>query len=115
MSILFLTNDLIFSSRVSAAALARGVELQLVGSAAAVVENASAQAVKLVIVDLGTPGLDVRALAVSLRQLTPSPPLIAYAPHVHESKLAAAVEAGCDQVLSRGQFNHHFEQILSRY
>jgi len=30
--------------------------------------------------------------------------VVAFGPHVHEERLAAAREAGCDEVLSRGEF-----------
>jgi hypothetical protein len=41
--------------------------------------------------------------------------IVAYAPHVHEDRLRAATEAGCNEVLSRGQFDRQMDDILARY
>ena len=38
--------------------------------------------------------------------------MIAYGPHVDEAVLADAAEAGCDQVLTRGQFNKQYPELL---
>jgi hypothetical protein len=40
--------------------------------------------------------------------------VIAFGPHVHEDRLAAARAAGCDSVLSRGQFFSQAENVLGR-
>jgi len=69
----------------------------------------------LVLVDLSTQGLDLRALirrlrAVSSRAIS----IVAYGPHVQEANLAAAREAGCDEVLARGQIDLQIEAMLAR-
>ena len=38
--------------------------------------------------------------------------VVAFGPHVHEQRLAAARDAGCDLVVSRGQFFSQLETIL---
>ena len=38
--------------------------------------------------------------------------MIAYGAHVDEAALADAAEAGCDQVLTRGQFNQQYAELL---
>jgi CheY-like chemotaxis protein len=68
-----------------------------------------------VLVDLTTPGLDVRELIAKLRAGERPPSVVAYAPHVHEQTLAAAAEAGCDLVLTRGQFNGQIDGLLERF
>ena len=38
--------------------------------------------------------------------------VVAFGPHVHEERLAAAREAGCDVVVSRGKFFAELDAIL---
>lgn len=116
MPAIYLTTDLMFSSRVVGAARQFGESIAVVGSTAALVERCGAETVPLVILDLSLPGLRPAELVAQLRSL-PNPPgaIVAYAPHVHENLLAAAVEAGCTETLSRGQFNGQIDRILKQY
>ena len=111
--IVFLTQDLMFSSRASGAAERLGVELVAVATAAAALEKCEAEPVRLVLIDLTLPGLDLATLAAQLKASPSTPKLCAYAPHVHENRLDAARQAGCDQVLTRGQFNAQLDAILT--
>jgi len=117
VTIAFLTNDLVFASRAKGVAERLGWQLDVVGTLDALLERASRSAPSLVLIDLSTPGVDVRDVANELRAATlDSPPkLVAYAPHVHETKLAAATDAGCDEVLTRGQFHGQIERVLTQY
>jgi len=116
MSVLFLTKDLVFSSRVSGRTQALGMELSVVSQADQLFANASRDQVQLVLLDLSTPGLDLKQLVPQLRRLArPPKAIIAFGPHVHEAQLAAAREAGCDEVLARGEFNAHMAGILAKY
>ena len=116
MSVLFLTKDLVFSSRVSGRTQALGIELSVVSQADQLVANAARHQVQLVLLDLNTPGLDLNQLVPQLRRPTrPPKAIIAFGPHVHEARLAAAREAGCDEVLARGEFNSHMAGILAKY
>lgn len=115
MSIIYLTNDLMFSSRVSGAVRAAGAEMNVVGDVAAAVELLQAGSVRLVFLDLSLPGLDPSAVVQKIRDLAPDVAVIAYGPHVHEQKLAAAKACGCDKVLSKGQFNSTVNELIVRY
>ena len=114
-----LTADLMQSSQVAGAALRAAVQLRVFSSAdalwAALSEAPSGEdSVRLVIVDLALPGLDIRGLLSRLEALPSGKPrTLAFGPHVHADRLAAAREAGCDQVVSRGQFHAQMEQLLS--
>jgi CheY-like chemotaxis protein len=66
---------------------------------------------RLVLLDLTTPGLDPRALFDRLSE--PRPKVIAFGPHVHEDRLQAARDAGCNLVLPRGQFFVQLERFLT--
>jgi len=117
MAIAFLTNDLLFASRVKGVAERLGQALEVVGSVDTLVERASESPKQLVLLDLSTPGIDPREVVDKLRSIDDAAPpkLVAYAPHVHEAKLLAATEAGCDEVLTRGQFNNQIERVLAQY
>jgi CheY-like chemotaxis protein len=112
--ILFLTADLVFLSRATGVAAQGNSKVQLASSPAALLAQAASSRADLVLLDLNTPGLDCRALVPGLRTL-PSPPgsIVAFGPHVHEDRLAAAAEAGCDQVLTRGQFSARLDALLA--
>lgn len=115
MSVLFLTDDLMFSSRVASAAQVAGVPLVVAPSVDALLERSPATGVLLILIDLSVPAcqLDqILSVVSQLRAHAPGARLIAFGPHVWEDKLAAAREAGCDEVLARGQFNQQMSLIL---
>lgn len=115
MSALFLTNDLLFSSQVSGAAAALKLPLELAMSVPKLLERAAADGVKLIILDLAFRGCDPATLVPQLKQLAPVAKIIAYGPHVQDTQLLAAQSAGCDEVLTRGQFSQEAAAILRRY
>jgi DNA-binding NarL/FixJ family response regulator len=116
MDAIFLTKDLLFSSRVTSVAAHLCIELSVVCDAGELVERDSTVPVKVILVDLSLPGLDAAHLVPQLRKLTPPPgAIIAFGPHVHREKLDAARDAGCDEVFSRGEFNSRMEKILTDY
>jgi len=113
MSALMLTADLMFSSSVSAAARSAEVPFRVASSTEALLQQASeADAPRLVILDLTTPGCDADRIVSELRKLAPAPSVVAYAPHVLGSLLQRARDAGCDQVLTRGQFDSRIDKLL---
>jgi CheY-like chemotaxis protein len=117
MGILFLTTDLMFSSRVAGAAARAGMTMRTVGSAAALLEQVAAvEAPPFVLLDLNMLEFDPRQLVPALRAAS-NPPraIVAYGPHVHEDRLAAATAAGCDEVLTRGQFNARMDDVLAKW
>ena len=116
MRALVLTADLACSSKMAAAAARTGTELTTVFDAAALEKLASEAPTDFVVLDLSTPRLEPGGLVARLRQI-PSPPraIVAFGPHVHEALLAAASSAGCDLVISRGQFYSRIDQILVEY
>jgi len=116
MSVLFLTKDLMFSSRVSACAQTLEVDLSVVLDQEQLLASAAREQAQLALLDLSTPGLDPMQIVPQLRQLTCSPKaIIAYGPHVLKAKLAAAQESGCDEVLARGAFNNRMAKILASH
>jgi CheY-like chemotaxis protein len=116
MAVVLLSGDLMGASRIEGAARMVGVDYQMVGSADAAIDCCAAKPVALVMVDLATAGMDVAALVERLQGRSSNvPAIVAYGPHVHEAVLEAAKQAGCDQVLSRGQFMSQAAAIIAHY
>jgi DNA-binding NarL/FixJ family response regulator len=104
---------LLVVSRVEGAARQAGAAVVTAATRELVVAECGRGGVSLVIVDLSLPSLDVASLVESIRGAGgPAKSIVAFGPHVHESLLAAAREAGCDQVISRGQFFAQVDAIL---
>jgi DNA-binding response OmpR family regulator len=111
--IVLISNDLMVVSRVQGAAQQRGADVRAVANLPAAIELHRDEPVGLVIVDLATISLDLAAIVAAFNANPESPArLIAFGPHVHEEKLAAAREAGFDQVVSRGKFFSEIDGII---
>ncbi len=67
---------------------------------------------RLVILDLSLDAIDPATLVKQLKEQTPSARVVAFGPHVHRQRLADAKAAGCDAVMSRGQFHAEAESLL---
>lgn len=116
MAVVLLSCDLMGGSRIEGAARFAGVDFRMLGSADAAIEFCTATRVPLVMVDLTLASVDVAALVSKLKSLSGGgPTIVAYGPHVHEAKLAAAQAAGCDAVMARGQFLSNVDAIIDRY
>ena len=112
MHVLLLSNDLMTTSQIEAAVRSSGSELSVATTVVAPAEGEK-NSVDVVILDLSTTS-DVAETVSQFRELSPSPRIIAFGPHVHAGKLTAAKEAGCDEVLTRGQFIPNIAQVLGR-
>jgi CheY-like chemotaxis protein len=110
-AVVLFTRDLMCSSRVTGAAVAAGARVRVAMSAAELLAQAAGE--RLVILDLESPGADPAELLPRLRSLSPSPSkVIAFGPHVRAATLQAAHDAGCDEVLTRGEFYARVKDIL---
>jgi hypothetical protein len=110
LSVLYLTQDLLFSSRVGSIAKQMGVDVLIVSTLDQLQEKLSS-APSAILVDLEHRS-DPLAVMSLVKAISPRPTAIAYGPHVKESLLANAQAAGFDHVLSRGQFDKQIAQIL---
>ncbi len=87
----------------------------LAGDARAAIAAAGDPEVRLAAVDLRAPGLDVATLVAGLRSARSAPiHVLAGGPHVHEASLAAARAAGCDEVVTRGEFERRLDAAVER-
>jgi CheY-like chemotaxis protein len=102
---LLLSDDLIFTSRITGTAQALGLTVKAARSAEKLVELARQEPPGGVLIDLANPGLDVPELLRRLRAVcTVRPRVTAYGSHVDAAGLKAARDAGCDLVLPRSAF-----------
>ena len=115
MSASLLTTDLMTASKAQGAAMRAGCTLRTAANVDVLLAQAAEPGCRLVILDLGTPGLDPAELVPRLRSLESRPTILAFGPHVHEARLQAAIQAGCDLVISRGQFHAQAEEILGKH
>jgi len=111
MNVVFLTTDLMFSSRVLGAATTLGLSLKIAPTAAAVVQNIAEQT-QLVLVDLMLAGVELGPLVENIREKSPAAKIVAFGPHVDEALLSSASLAGCDGVWTRSQFQQRYVELL---
>lgn len=113
MTVVLLSSDLTVLSRVEGAAARAGQSVRSASGESQAVDLCKAADANTLIVDLSTASLDVASLVDQLKAREGSGMrVIAFGPHVHEQRLAAARDAGCDLVVSRGQFFSQLEAIL---
>ena len=115
MKLVLLSADLMLNSAAYGVARRHGCELKAASDASAAVAACCDGDAALLAVDLTTPRLNVGALMAELRG---SPAagvhVLAFGPHVHETSLAAAQAAGCDEVVTRGEFERRLDAALAR-
>jgi DNA-binding NarL/FixJ family response regulator len=115
-AVLLITSDLACSSSVAGAAKRAGVELRTALGLAAVDDKLAEESPAFVILDLSTAGVNPREFVPRLRpRLAAGGRIVAFGPHVHTSTLAAAKEAGCDLVVSRGEFHARVDDYLRQF
>lgn len=113
MAVVLCSQDLMVVSHAQGAATPAGAKFHVVSSSSQIAELSGAEHVSLVVLDLSMPSLDVAALVSLLRQgSADAPRIVAFGPHVHKERLDAARQAGCDEVLSRGEFFARAAEVL---
>jgi DNA-binding NarL/FixJ family response regulator len=113
MTIVLLSNDLTVLSRVEGAISRVGQTVRSASGEALAVELCKDDDARTLVVDLSMQSVDLASLVNQLKANDGSSTrVVAFGPHVHEQRLAAAREAGCDLVVSRGQFFSQLETLL---
>jgi CheY-like chemotaxis protein len=101
---------------VEGAATRTGVKVHTVSSVGQAIEHVARESAAVLLVDLASQSVDVRELVDQIRRAGGEKScVIAFGPHVHEERLDAARRAGCDEVVSRGQFLMQLDAILERF
>lgn len=112
--ILFLTKDLFFVPVLQSAGVRQGVEVvSILSLDSPKLAGVDSSAVTTCVIDLAS--IDVSGLGAAVSQLRSSYPatrVVAFGPHVQTERLAAATEAGCEQVLTRGQLNSQIDRLI---
>ena len=110
-----LSDDLIFSSRITGTARAHGGTLTVFRDAEKLLENAGANPVAIIL-DLHNTTLDLPVFLAKLREdFQPIPKVIAYGSHIDAGRLRDARTAGCELVLARSAFVHRLETDLPKW
>jgi len=113
MAVVLLSGDLSVLSRVEGAAARFGKKVQIASDASHAFDRSDVEQPELLIIDLSSPSLDIESIVKECRSNQAGQTrVIAFGPHVHENRLAAAREAGCDLVVSRGQFFAQLDTLL---
>lgn len=107
---LLISWDLMFASRVTGTATSLGGRVEVMGAAGPGVTAAGSGRYCCVLLDLETQPLVISDLIANLP--VPRPPVIAYGPHVQIDRLEEARLAGCDRVVTRGQFSSQMRELL---
>lgn len=113
---LLLSDDLLFSSRITATARATGVAMKTALNVVRLEDHAKQQTPSLIILDLANPSLRIEEFLPRLRETcSPMPRTVAYGSHVDAATLQRAREAGCDLVLPRSKFVEALESELPKW
>ncbi len=114
--ILYLASDLIWATKIRATADALGIPARPVRSLEMLEARLADTQPAALLVDLDAPEV---ALALINRLRSPAADerargirIIAWGPHVEKTLLQEARDAGADDVLTRGTFDHDLEHIL---
>lgn len=113
--VLAAVDDLLFSSKIRATARQAGVEVTFARSPEEILQQARNSRPSLVIFDLNSGKTDPVATIGALKG---DPELasiraIGFASHVHTELIAAARQAGADQVMPRSAFAGNLAEILT--
>ena len=112
MKVLAAIHDLMFSSKVNAAA--KGKALAWLPRGTRVVDQVAKDKPDVLLIDLAAPALDSVNAVAALKgdPATKDVTVIGYADHTREDLIDAARKAGCDRVMSKGEFARRLPEIL---
>ncbi|MBI4354319.1 MAG: hypothetical protein HY595_03700 [Candidatus Omnitrophica bacterium] len=105
-------DDLLFRSKLEAAAAPLKTPLILAGDASPALRPGSAW--NRVFIDLNLSRGGALAMVRALRAAHPGLPVIGYCSHVERDLQQQALEAGCTEVLSRSAFVQQLPELLGR-
>jgi len=113
MKLVLLCRDLMLVSRLEGIAVRNGFTTFTAADQASALSAVEDDDCQTLFVDLQLPGLDIAVLVKQIRESThKGVRIVACGPHVHEHRLATARQAGCDQVVTRGQLDREADGIL---
>ena len=107
--------DLLFTTKITDTGRHLGVKVKVASSLSELEERASAINPALILIDLGSNGVDYPHSIRRLRGALPNTPLIAYGSHVDKSLREEARLAGCNAVFVRSEFVKILPDLIRRY
>jgi HAD superfamily hydrolase (TIGR01509 family) len=107
--------DLLFTSKITDTGRHLGIKVDVANNMTQLEEKASAIRPALVLVDLGSNGVDYPGSIRRLRAALPDAILIAYGSHVDKQLREQARMAGCHEVYVRSEFVKVLPDLLRRY
>jgi hypothetical protein len=110
--VVLLCSDLMMTSSVGSAATTAGFQFTSTSRPDEAIALATSDASLKLLIDFSCPGLDIAAFAEALPDTVRSN-AVAYGPHVHTAKIAAARAAGIGNVTSRGNFAGNLQECLA--
>ena len=112
--ILAIVDDLMFTSKIKAAATQLAAKVLFVRSAAAAVEQMHQSPPSLVILDLSNPRIDSLGVVAAMKAdaSLSAIPTVGYASHVHTEAIDAAKRAGVTEIFARSAFTQRLPEIL---
>jgi hypothetical protein len=113
MSAVLVSGDMMISSRIMSAAKRAGVMVAIALSLGDLKQRLTAQT-RLVMFDLSHLGSTAADVVAAVQAGSPGAQIVAFGPHVDERLLDSARNAGCDVVMSNGQFHRVHEAILAK-
>ena len=115
MPILVAVDDLLFSSKIRATAKQLGLDVQFARTQEEILAQARTLDPALVIFDLNSAKIDAVAAIAALKAASDSSRtrIVAFASHVHTALIAAARQAGADDVMPRSMFAAHLADVLA--
>jgi DNA-binding NarL/FixJ family response regulator len=107
--------DVMFSSRIRAAAAASGADVRFARTPEEVLSGVRAFAPALVLIDLNAPQLAPIETIARLRADAPAGPvrIVGFVSHVQADVIAAARAAGIDEVMARSAFVSKLPELLA--
>jgi AmiR/NasT family two-component response regulator len=109
MKILAAIHDLMFSSKVTAAAQGRPITWLKRGSK--VSDEVAREKPDVLLIDLASPQLDAINAIREIKRDSPVT-VIGYVDHTRADVIEAARAAGCDHVMSKGEFARRLPELL---
>jgi len=112
--VLAVVDDLMFTSKIKAAARQLGVDVTFARSSDAAISGMRASAPALVILDLNNPRTDPLGTVAVMKgdPALKSIPTVGFVSHVQADLIEAARAAGVDDVLARSAFTARLSEIL---
>jgi PleD family two-component response regulator len=113
--VLAIVDDLMFSSKIRAAAGQLGIAVTFARSSAAALAAMRESAPALVILDLNNPRTDPLGTVTAMKSdpATTGIRTVGYASHVQTDVIDAARQAGVDEVMARSAFTARLSEILA--